>query len=534
MDVKKLMVLFALILLGRLGISQNVSEEGVVTFTTSSNVYVRFESTADIEVGDTLYIIKESERIPCLVVSQKSSNSTVNTIINNCPVQKDDVILFSKMKVAEEVIEDVDIIPETVEGPPEGDEEEVEQEEKIFRERLNGRLSFASYSNFSSNGGDDQHRLMLRGSVNAQNINDGRVSFESYVNYRQNMLQPGADPDIQTQFFRVYNLSLTIDVSQSMQVSLGRKINRKVSSLGAIDGLQVEKYFGNFFVGAIGGYKPDLFKFDFNDQFFQVGGYVGFFANKSGYYAQSTFGLLEQKNGSATDRRYAYFQHSSRIGRNLHLFGSAEVDLYQNVNGSINSQPRLTNLYASLRYRFSKAISLMVSYDTRKRVIYYETLRTEVEKLLADDQARQGIRARLQVRPMKYINVGVGYSRRFQNDNQNRADNMNAYISHSKLPGIGGRLAINATMNESNYLKTRIIGARYSRSLIRKKVSGDLYFRRIEYRYGGNEVVTFQDYLGVNINIRLAKKLSLNLLGEIGRRVTVDNYRINTRLIKRF
>ena len=405
----------------------------------------------------------------------------------------------------------------------------------MFRARIRARISFASHSRLSDRENDDRHRIMLRGNVNARNINGGRFSFESYVNYRQNIVQPGSSANgLQSKFLRLYNLALTYAVDSTMRISLGRKINRKVSSLGAIDGLQVEKYFGNFFIGAIGGFKPDLYQFDFNPDLLQYGGYVGISSSSKNFYLETTAGLIEQQNGGAVDCRYAYFQHSSTIGKKVNLFGSAEVDIYQNINGVVTSQPRLTNLYASSRYRFNRAFSLTLSYDTRKRIIYYETLRTEVEKLLADDQARQGLRARINIRPVRYVNVGASYSRRFQNNNQNRSDNMNAYISHSKLPGIGGRLSVNVNMNESNYLKIRIYGTRYSRSLIRRKLSTDLYFRRVEYSYLGNELSTVQDYMGASFNIRLAGKLSLNILGEIARRSTEDNYRSNTRLIKRF
>lgn len=176
----------------------------------------------------------------------------------------------------------------------------------------------------------------------------------------------------------------------------------------------------------------------------------------------------------------------------------------------------------------------MVSYDTRKRIIYYETLRTEVEKLLADDQARQGLRARLTIRPVNYINFGASFSRRFQNDRQNKSDNFNGFISHSKLPFVGGRLSVNVNQNRSNYLETRILSGRYSRSLIKKKLTGDFYYRRVEYSFFGNESKSSQNYFGASFNIRIAKKLSLSVLGELAQRGNDGNYRINTRIIKRF
>ncbi len=515
--------------------AQNTMSEGEITFITSTNVYVRFESTDHIENGDTLYWQESKELLPCMVVTQKSSNSTVNKRVGACDFKVGDKIIFTKeLNLLKEEIEDMPIIDEPVERPLAEEDARIENILPTFQERIRARLSFASYSNMSSQGDHDRHRIMLRGNINAQNINNGKFSFESYVNYRQNLFQPGTKPDLESKFLRLYNFALSYDVNPTMRISLGRKINRNISSIGAIDGLQVEKRFGGFILGAIGGFKPDLFKFDFNSELLQYGGYLGYETNNMKLYTRTTFGVLEQKNGSAIDRRYAYFQHSSTVSRKLTLFGSAEVDLYQNVNGIESSKPRLTNLYVSARYRFSKIVRLTVSYDTRKRIIYYETLRTEVEKLLAEDQARQGLRARINIRPFRFINIGAGFSRRFQSDRQNQSDNINLYVGHSKLPGIGGRLSVSANQNETNYLRTRILSGRYSRSLIRKKLSGDFYYRKVEYDYFGHESKTTQDYFGASFNIRLTKKLSLSILGELAHRTTEDNYRFNTRIIKRF
>ena len=41
--------------------------EGKVTFTTSRNVYVRFDNTADIAVGDTLRWSVDGALLPCLL-----------------------------------------------------------------------------------------------------------------------------------------------------------------------------------------------------------------------------------------------------------------------------------------------------------------------------------------------------------------------------------------------------------------------------------------------------------------------------------
>ena len=103
----------------------------------------------------------------------------------------------------------------------------------------------------------------------------------------------------------------------------------------------------------------------------------------------------------SVDRRYTYFQHSSTIGQKLTIFSSFELDLYNKVNADSMGPIRLTNLYVSLGYQIAKWIDLNVSYDSRKQIIYYETLKTEIERILDNDEARQGIRYRLNLRPVE-------------------------------------------------------------------------------------------------------------------------------------
>ena len=386
----------------------------------------------------------------------------------------------------------------------------------------------------SNDDNGDRHRTMMRFSLNADHINDSKLSVEAFINYRKNFIDGELPEGYTTSFLNIYNLAITYDIDSTMNFSVGRKINRKIASVGPIDGIQVEKYFNNYFTGAVAGFKPDFTGFGFNSDLYEYGGYIGHHSSGKTIYTMTTFGFLEQHNGSPVDRRYLYLQHSSTLSRNISFFSSAEVDIYDNINGITSNNPRLTNLYVSARYRPGRRLSFMLSYDARKRIIFYETLRTEVERLLADDEHRQGIRGRINFKPFKYINTSVSYSKRFQSDSQNKSDNINFTLSHSRLPIVEGRFSIGVNLNESNYLSSRIMSVRYSRPIVRKKLQGDFYFRMVQYAYGGNDFSRSQYYLGSNLSLRLTKSLRLSILGEFSTRESVERIRINTKLIKRF
>jgi len=515
-----------------------VSKSGVVTFKASQNIYVRFSDTDMISVGDTLYSNKDGILSPCMIVSKKSSSSCICLKLENCTIEVEDAVVFpiKKQLQEEKIVNDLPNDPEIIvdEQIETSKENNSAPSKSKYKQKIRARASAATYSNLSNEENKDRHRTLLRFSINADHINDSKLSLEAYVNYRKNFIEGDLPTDYQTSFVNVYNLAATYDIDSTMSISFGRKINRKISSIGPIDGLQVDKYFKNFYVGGVAGFKPDISGFEFNSDLYEFGGYVGHYKSSRSLYTMTTFGVLEQHNGGPIDRRYAYLQHSSTLWRKLSLFSSAEVDIYDKINGVISSKPRLTNLYLSTRYRVNRGLSFSLSYDARKRIIYYETLRTEVERLLADDQQRQGIRGRINIRPFKYINTSVSYSKRFQSDNQNKSDNINATLSHSRLPVVSGRFSFSINMNESNYLTSKIMSFRYSRSLIKRKLQGDFYYRIVNYNYGSSDFNSSQNYYGVNLSLRLTKSLRLSILGELSTRGTDQRIRLNTKLIKRF
>lgn len=534
MNSKYIIILFFTIVSSlTYGQDNDVVIEGKVSFVTSKNIYVKFENTSDINIGDTLYLINTNT--PCLSVSNKSSSSVVCSIINDCVVKKEDIVFFKfNSKVKDEIVQEKIQEPISKKDDNLIETKEPIKKESLFSEKIKGRFSVASYSNLSDNR-DDRHRLMSRFSINADHINNSKFSVETYLNYRQNFItQENVISEAKTKFFKVYNLALRYDLDSTFSVTLGRKINNKASSLSANDGIQIEKILGKNYIGVIGGFRPDITDFGFNPDLLQYGAYMGREIKNKNIYSQTTLGFAEQRNNNEIDRRYTYFQHSSTIFKKLNLFSSVELDIFNKVNDSINNSPRLTNLYLSTRYRFSKIFNLMLSYDSRKRIIYYETYQTEVERLLEEYLARQGLRARLNVKPFKYLTTGVSYSKRYQNDSDNKSDNIYGYITLSKLPGIGGRLNLTYNLNSSNYLESNIAAIRFSRPLFKQKLNTDFYYRFVNYAYLNNNLTFDQQYFGANLSYSINRTLVLSVSGEYSTYDLENKYRINTRIIKRF
>lgn len=511
---------------GSVSVAQDNREDiqGKVSFITTNNVYVKFEDTRSMSVGDTLFVSNGNSLVPCLVVNNKSSMSCVATVLGGCKVNTGDPIVFTKRdrRPTQSVpSEKIVVVPEN------------RQPSDKPQTRIRGSISAAGYSSISSLR-DDSYRTMYRLSLTAPHINDSRFSLEMYMNYRQTFLSNDSATVRPKDQFDVYTLAVRYDLDSTSTITLGRRINSKVSSVGAIDGLQVEKYFGNFYAGLIGGFRPDIVEYTFNPDLLQYGGYVGFQSDAQVFSGQTTLGFLEQKNKGNTDRRYLYFQQSAAIGEKVNLFSSFEFDLYNQLDGQSVRDPGFTNLVISARYRMSNRVDINLSYDSRKRIFYYETFRTEIERMLDDDIARQGVRLQVNARPYKGVSAGVSYSKRFQSNDQNKSDNMNGYVTLTKVPYTGGRVSVNYNRNTSLYLRTDILSFRYSQSFVNMKLDASAYFRMAGYTYLEQEITNDQRYYGIEMSYRIARKLQLAVLGEMATLVSEDNYRVNARIVKHF
>jgi len=507
------------------GQEKNQLVTGKVSFVTSKNIYIKFKSTENIKVGDTLKFLNQTNA--CLVVTNKSSNSVVCITLNDCEIKKGDEVYCDYFKTNENITEKViPVFKEIIR----------KKEKPVIKsiQNIQGRLSAASYSTLS-NRRDDRHRIMYRFSLNADHLFESKFSLETYLVYRQYLNSGTSNTNNRKNIFNVYNLAVKYDINPTFSVVFGRKINNKISSVGAIDGLQVEKYFDKNYVGTIVGFRPDIYDFGFNANLLQYGVYMGRITDYVNFNSQTTLGFIEQKNNNLTDRRYLYFQHSSTIMKNLYIFSSVELDIYNKVNDTINNDVRLTNLYISARYRFNRKIDLTLSYDSRKRIIYYETFKTEIEKILDDDIARQGARIRINIKPTNYFRIGGSYSKRFQSNQQNKSDNIYGYATYSRLPGIGGSFSVNYNNNKSNYLTSNTASVNYSRYFLKNKLNTNVYYRYSDFNYFSSNIATYkQNYYGASLSFNITRKFMLGLSGEYANSKLEDNYRVYTKIIKRF
>ena len=516
----RILILFITLIIIGFGLKGQTSRQaidGTVSYITSQNVYVKFSSTENISVGDTLFTVTDGLLLPVLLVKELSSISCVCTPLSSKKLAVNDNIRAFPIKtipaanlnavpapeVKKELVQ-TDSIPTQKNSPP----EEIKQ-------RVNGRFSVSSYSNFSSVS-DLSQRMRYTFSMNATNISNSKLSAETYISF---VHKAGEWSEVQTDIFnglKIYSLALNYAVNKNNQLWFGRKINPRLSNAGAIDGLQYETKIKAFSAGLFAGTRPDYMNYSFNSKLLQYGGYLGHdYAGKNGGSAQTSVAFVEQKNNGNTDRRFAYLQHTNSLLPKLYFFGSVEFDLFNkkmNVQDSTLTQdnsPNLSNVYVSLRYKILKQLSVSLSYSARQNIVYYETYKSIIDQLL-DESKLQGYMFQINYRPVKFITVGANAGYRFSKNDPGPTKNLYSYVTYSSVPFINASATLSATILETGYMSGNIYSLGLARDLLPGKLYGGINYRYVKYKFISNETPLSQNMGEINLTWRMMKKLSFS------------------------
>jgi hypothetical protein len=490
--------------------------DGTISYITSQNIYVKFKSTENIAIGDTLYIRKGEILLPVLIVSNLSSISCVCTPISSELLSVSDKIVSKGKPVPVPDVQPVVIPVEPVVLQPEDEPAIITTADSALQKKpqqdISGRLSLSSYSNFSNTPGGNSQRMRYTFSINAKNIANTKLSGESYISF---VHKDGEWSEVQDNIFnglKIYNLALKYEFNENLRVILGRKINPRLSNMGAIDGIQFEMRLRSFTAGILAGSRPDYEDYSVNFNLFQYGAFVSHDLTTKTGNMQSTMAYAEQKNGGQTDRRFTYFQHTNSLIRNLIFFGTVEFDLnkYDTVSEQLQNKFHLTNIYLSLRYKVIKQLSLTLSYSSRQNVFYYETYKNILDQIL-DYETLQGYLFQVNFSPVRYLSAGVKTGYRFRKSDPEPSKNLYAYVTYSRVPVLNVSTTLSATLLETSYITGQIYSLCISRDLIAGRLYGGLGYRYVDYSYFNAGYSIPQHMAELNLNWHIYKKLSLSL-----------------------
>ncbi|MGB4970405.1 MAG: hypothetical protein WBO31_12795, partial [Saprospiraceae bacterium] len=231
---------------------------GNISFLSSQHVYVKFENTNTIKIGDTLFVKIEAQLNPALIVVNRSSVSCVCKRISDHVFKVTDV-LVSKVAISEIKKPFKKILDTSIVKSENTIQDTKPATQNIIRSKLKknykGRISASSYSNLGGSYNSNT-RLSYSLSFNADQISNSKFSVETYINFRHRINEWDVVKSNMYDALKIYSLSVSYALSPTTLISLGRKINSNASSIGVIDGIQAEKKLNKFLVGAWVGSRP--------------------------------------------------------------------------------------------------------------------------------------------------------------------------------------------------------------------------------------------------------------------------------------
>lgn len=481
--------------------------DGVVSYITGQNIYVKFVNTEGIKSGDTLYIKANNTLLPALLVQHLSSISCLCQPLDNLIFKVSDPVVAKKKLVIKEMQ-----APENLtEKMPEKDvstaviaaaSKSEDQSEK--KQLVSGRATVSSYSNFSTPG-ETSNKLRYTLVTNIGNTGQTALSAESYILFTHKLNEWEKVQENLNNALKIYSLALRYDFSDKASLWAGRKINPSLANVGAIDGIQFEYHPGSFFAGVAAGTRPDFTDYSLNTSLFEYGFYAGHNSKLKNGYLQSSLALFEQKNSGNTDRRFLYFQHNNSLIKNLNIFLSCELDLYKVLDSIPKNDLSLTGLYISARYRITSRLSVFASYDNRRNVIYYETFRNYVDELI-NQASRQGYRVNLNYRPVNALMLGLNGGYRFMKTDPEPTKTLNGFGTWSNLPVLKSSVTLSADLIQTSYMNGQVFGVQLLNDFFNYKLQNTLNYRFTNFSYTNNLTNLIQHIAGADLSYQVNKK----------------------------
>jgi hypothetical protein len=508
------LVLFAFEVFGQV-IPENLP--GQVSFVSSQSVYVKYKTTSGINIGDTLYIASKGNLTPALTVANLSSSSCVCTVISGLNLLVGDLII-ARPRIKEAKQEGAEEKPDVKDAVAKDNAVETPvSETKVpeFKQKIKGSISAYSYTDFSNTAASNSQRFRYTFSLDAKNISDSRFSIDSYLSFKHKV---GEWTDVKDNLFnalKIYSLAIKYDLNKTTLISLGRRINPRISSIGAMDGLQIEKTLNKFAMGAVVGSRPDYTNYGLDPKLFQYGAYLAFNTKTTNAFTETSLAFMQQTNNSKIDRRFVYFQHSNSLLKDLYFFSTFEVDLYKlnidTINGNTAQNTfNPTGVYLSLRYKLTKNLNISGSYDARKNVMYYESFKTSIDSAF-EKELRQGFRLQASYRITRDIMFGIQSGYRYLKSDPHPSKNLYSYVTYSQIPGVNMSLTVHATYLQSNYMNGKILGGNLTKDFLQGKFSSGLGYRYIDYRLPESFLTIKQNIAEMNVSWQFTKTMSLSL-----------------------
>jgi hypothetical protein len=508
--MKKILLLSLLAAISTLyGQKTGEVREGKVTFVSSQNVYVQFATTEGIFEKDTLWMVVNGKETPAVIVNFISSKSVAGNKIGEIKIEKEMILKVYPSVVVkkEDVVIEEPVTPVITEQPKVLPNNRKPVEKKNYRGRFSVQSS-SDISNISGSPGNQRWRYGL--SFNADKINGSNFSFSTYNSFSYLTRDWGREDHDLGRKLKIYELKGAYAFDSLSFLNFGRFVYRKISNIGAVDGLLYEQSLGKKWSGGLfAGSRPNMLDYGYNFKLFQFGVYAAQSDTLGTGLMENSIGFVNQTNDFKTDRRFIYLQHTSNPVTSLSFFASSEIDLYKLEAGEGKTSPDLTNLFLSTRYAFSREYNINLSYDVRKNVIYYETYRSFIDSVLFNETL-QGLRIGFNTTAVKNLSISLRTGFRNMGNDARSSSDYGLSLYYSNVPYIAGYISANVGYLKSVYVEGLNFGLGYSRN-ITESLYSTVGYRNINYEFSRGDSKLSQNIISFDLNYTVNKVLNLGL-----------------------
>lgn len=485
---------------------------GTVTYISSQNFYVRFESTNRISISDTIYISDtgtgvgiiqylSSQSAACSYLTKSSVelNSQVyavkksTALDSTSTLQKSDGIEYSYTKEINQ------LNPNNLKTKDEFD--------------FSGRVSIRSFTNYSTSISHAQNQywrysLSLRG----ENVGIKNLDFQSSATYGYRADNWKNSGNIWNNL-KVYDFFFSYQTTISSNLQVGRIRNQNLHSLSTFDGVLFDYTFSKFTLGTFVGSHPDWKNMGVNIKLLQYGVFLSREDSLGGITMTNNLSFANQTNSGTTDRRFLYFIHRTHL-TDFSFALSSEFDLYQVELNKSKSIFEPTSIYASVFYRFDKKLLFDLSYDARKTIYYFESFKSTLDSIL-DSRMRQGVRFGAFYQFSRTLAVGLngGFAR--QNDDPRTSFNTGASVSITEITKLNFTFIGDFTYLQSNFLNGFAYGIKVNKNFLTNELNVGLGLRRVDYHFTQNTSDGIAQNIGnAELRWKMFKSLYLNFIYE--------------------
>jgi hypothetical protein len=483
-----------------------------VKYISTENVYLDGGSYDGLAVGDTLAVRRGGRADALLKINYISESSSACQILTpDQRVEKNDAAVLLTVHPAPAVRGKVKaaLPPRRFErvAPPKST-----VPGKRFRTRTSGSASVQWYqvedlSAYGFNIRQPSGRLSMK----IRNLRYEGLNFDVRYRSRKELRSYRlARPDSRVWSNRLYTLLLSYDpAGAAWQWQAGRIVSNRLSGLGVIDGLLLEKRVGeNVSLGLIGGAQPKWYYGGFEPASRKTGVFASLHSGESVMRQwESTWALAGEYRGARIGREFFYMQNQVNLSRVL-LYQSAELDVNRRWRFERSHQTvSLTSLYLYSDVKVASWLNAGFSYDDRRQVITFEQ-RSLADSLL-DAALRVGMRGRIRIQLPAGTNVFADAGTRDETGQRMKSNSWSAGFSKSGLPLKSTSLNAYMTSFSNAQITGRYESARLTQT-IRDFHSVSVGYSHSRYDMKSMSIARHTHRLQLDVSIQLPRRFFLS------------------------